>query len=149
MSHPKKKLVLSIFVASFAIANAENLRAETTAQTASSGNDSGWVEQEELSKPKVRQVQVGRFGSAKVSIQDLGGEPVSSGLEISVELNCGRKKYRSIEPTLRACEFKDAQFDSKSGRLTLTFKVTDTVKGRQECVKDDSFDFSLSTFCRK
>lgn len=143
------KLKLYMLVASLTVGTAGNANAETTAKTDAPGNSNEWVEHEERPKPKIKQVQIGKYGKAQVRIQDLGGEPVSSGIEVTVELTCGQKKFRPAEPTLRICEFKDVRFDNRSSRLILTFKVTETVQGRQECNKDDSFDFPLSTLCRK
>ncbi len=123
--------------------------AETTAQSdPSAAKASEWVE-ETPPKTTINRVQLGKFGAAKVKIEDFEGEPVGSGVEISVELNCGKKRFQLVEPTLRACEFKEAIFDAKTNRLILKFKITEMVQGRHNCVKDDSYDFPLTAHCRK
>lgn len=96
---------------------------------------------------KVAQENVGRFGKARITISP--NESVSFGIEMSVELNCGKKSFRAVEPTLRACEFVRTQFDAKTNRLILHFKSTKTVAGREECLETESFDFSLDQHCRK
>ncbi len=120
-----------------------------TAQSGTPASDTNeWVE-ETPAKAKIEHVQLGKFGTAKIKIEDFGGEPVGSGMEISVQLNCGKKRYQLVEPTLRVCEFKLARYDVSTNRLILTFKTTEMVRGRHACVKDDSYDFSLTTHCRK
>lgn len=96
---------------------------------------------------KVSTENVGKFGTARITTNR--NESVSFGIEMSVALDCGGKSFRSIEPTLRACDYVRAQFDAKTNRLILHFKSTKTVAGREECVETETFDFALDQHCKK
>lgn len=117
-------------------------RSETIANSpATTPDPNEWVDESEI-KTSFKNISVGKFGRAKIKIDDLGGEPVSGVWNSQPKPTAGRER-------LRACEYTSSQFDPATGRLTVKFKITETVKGRELCQKEELYGFSISSACRK